>query len=101
MVLAEHDGQKVNPITYSTISAAKQLGGDITALVCGPDCSQVAGELSKADGVARLLVAQNDYFKGSLPEAVSPLVLAAQEQFGFSHVLSGASATGKVSSTAL
>lgn len=100
-MLADHDGQSVSPSTYSTISAAKQLGGDITALVCGPDCSKVAGELSKAEGVGKLLVAQDDCFKGSLPEAISPLILAAQKQFGFSHVLSGASAVGKVSGSCM
>ncbi len=96
-MLVEHDGETVNPITYSTITAAKQLGGEITALVCGPDCSKVASELSQAEGVSKLLVAQDSGFKGMLPETVSPLILEAQKQFKFSHILSGASAAGKVS----
>ena len=96
-MLAEHDGEKVNPITYSTLSAAKQLGGEVTALLCGTDCTKVAGELAKTEGVGKVLIAQSDCFKGSLPEAIAPLILAAQEQFSFTHVLSGASAIGKVS----
>ncbi len=68
----------------------------MTALVCGPDCSKVVGELSKAEGIGKILVAQDACFKGSLPEALSPLIIEAQKQFGFSHILSGASATGKV-----
>lgn len=96
LVLADHNCESVNPVTYNTITAAKQLGGDITALVCGPDCSKVAGELSKAAGVGKLLVAQDNSYKGFLPEALSPLILAAQKQFGFTHILSGASAVGKV-----
>lgn len=95
-MLTEHDGETVDPITYSAISAARELGGDVTALVCGTDCSKVAGELSKAEGIVKLLVAQDDCFKGFLPEALSPLIIKAQKQFGFSHVLSGASAIGKV-----
>lgn len=97
-MLAEHDGGTVSPNFYSTVSAAKQLGGEITALVCGPDCSKVVGELSQAEGVGKLLVAQSDDFKGFLPEALSPLILAAQNQFSFTHILSGASAVGKVCS---
>lgn len=95
LVLTEHNGESVNPITYSAISAAKQLGGDITVLVCGTDCSKVAGEVAKAEGVGKVLVAQDEGFKGNLPEALSPLLVAAQKQFGFTHVLSGASAVGK------
>lgn len=96
LVLADHDCETVSPATYSTITAAKQLGGDVTALVCGPDCSKVVGELSKAEGVGKMLVAQDSCYKGFLPEALSPLILAAQKQFGFTHILGGASAVGKV-----
>lgn len=96
MVLTEHNEEKVNPITFNTISAAKKLGGDVTALVCGTDCSKVAGELAQAEGIGKILVAQDDSFKGFLPEALSPLILEAQKQFQFSHILSGASAMGKV-----
>ena len=64
--------------------------------MCGEDCTKVAGELSKVAGVDKLLVAQNATFKGFLPEAVAPLILAAQEQFKFSHIFAGASAVGKV-----
>lgn len=96
LVLADHNCESVGPATYNTITAAKQLGGDVTALVCGPDCSKVVAELSKAEGVGKLLVAQDDSYKGFLPEALSPLILAAQKQFGFTHILGGASAVGKV-----
>lgn len=95
-MFADHNGDTVNPLTYNTITAAKQLGGDVTALVCGSDCSKVVSELSKAEGVTKLLVSQDDAYKGFLPEAVTPLILAAQKQFSFSHILGGASAVGKV-----
>ena len=96
MVLADHDGETLSPITLNTITAANKVGGEVTALVCGEDCSKVAGELSKVSGVQKLLLAQNASFKGLLPEAVAPLILAAQEQFKFSHIFAGASAVGKV-----
>lgn len=40
-MIAEHNGEAVTPLTYNTISAAKQIGGEITALVAGPDCTKV------------------------------------------------------------
>lgn len=99
LVVVEHNGETVSPITYNALSAAKQLGGDITALVAGDSCPKVAEEMTKAEGVSKLLVAQHGGFKGLLPEALTPLLLEAQKQFTFTHVITGASAFGKVSLT--
>nr|XP_029490934.1 electron transfer flavoprotein subunit alpha, mitochondrial-like [Oncorhynchus nerka] len=41
------------------------------------------------------LIAQNDAYKGSLPEELTPLILATQKQFIFTHICAGASAFGK------
>lgn len=43
-----------------------------------------------------MLVAQNAVFKGFLPEAITPLIVETQKQFNFTHILSGATAFGKV-----
>ncbi|XP_068131944.1 electron transfer flavoprotein subunit alpha, mitochondrial [Hyperolius riggenbachi] len=95
LVIAEHDTQQLTPITLSAISAAKRLGGDVSCLVAGTDCSKVAEQLSKVPGVSKLYVAQNDAYKGFLPEELTPLILEAQKQFNFTHICAGASAFGK------
>ena len=41
LVLVEHNGEKVAAITYNAIAAATQIGGSVSALVLGPDCSKV------------------------------------------------------------
>ncbi len=41
LVVVEHNGDTVMPITYNTLSAAKEIGGDVTALLVGEDCSKV------------------------------------------------------------
>ncbi len=94
--MADHNGEALSPITLNTVTAAKKVGGEITALVCGEDCTKVTSELASVEGITKLLVAQNAAFKGFLPEALTPVILAAQEQFKFSHIFSGASAVGKV-----
>ncbi|KAG9460572.1 hypothetical protein GDO78_020918 [Eleutherodactylus coqui] len=44
LVIAEHDTQQVTPITLSAITAAKRLGGDVSCLVAGTDCSKVGAK---------------------------------------------------------
>ncbi|XP_067829629.1 electron transfer flavoprotein subunit alpha, mitochondrial [Heptranchias perlo] len=95
LVLAEHNNEKLTPITLNAITAAKQLGGDVCCLVAGTNCGKVVEEVSKVQGVTKILVAQNDTFKGFLPEELTPLVLATQKQFKFTHICAGASAFGK------
>ena len=60
---------------------------------------QVAEEVSKIGGLGKILVAENEVFNGFLPEAMTPLILEAQKQFNFTHILAGATAMAKVSSS--
>ena len=46
LVVAEHDGEAVVPLTYNAIAAARQLGGDVTTLVAGPDCGKVSHDVT-------------------------------------------------------
>ncbi|XP_029909210.1 electron transfer flavoprotein subunit alpha, mitochondrial [Myripristis murdjan] len=95
LVVAEHNNEKLTPITLSAITAANKLGGEVACLVAGTDCSKVAEEISKVHGVKKVLVAQHASYKGALPEELTPLVLATQQQFNFTHICAGASAFGK------
>lgn len=42
-----------------------------------------------------MLVAENEAFKGFTAESLTPLILAAQNQFKFTHILAGCTAFGK------
>ncbi|GBN89234.1 Electron transfer flavoprotein subunit alpha, mitochondrial, partial [Araneus ventricosus] len=95
LVIAEHNEGKVVPITYSAITAAKQLGSEVTVLVAGTETSSVVSEVSKAEGINKILSADNEAFKGLLPESLTPLILASQKQYSFTHIVAGASAFGK------
>lgn len=95
LVVAEHDNNALTPITLSAITAAKKLGGDVSCLVAGHNCSKVVEELTKASGVTKILVADSDALVGFLPERLAPIVLASQNQFNYTHIVAGASALGK------
>uniref|UniRef100_A0A3Q3FYG6 Electron transfer flavoprotein subunit alpha n=1 Tax=Labrus bergylta TaxID=56723 RepID=A0A3Q3FYG6_9LABR len=95
LVVAEHNNGKLTPITLNAITAANKLGGEVTCLVAGTDCAKVVEQISKVHGVKKVLVAQHDSYKGYLPEELTPLILATQKQFNYTHICAGASAFGK------
>lgn len=95
LVIAEHDNNVLTPITLNAITAAKKLGGEVSCLVAGTKCANVVGQLSKVAGVSKVLVADSEALVGFLPERLTPLVVATQKQFNFTHIVAGASASGK------
>ncbi|KAM9496810.1 electron transfer flavoprotein subunit alpha, mitochondrial [Clarias gariepinus] len=95
LVVAEHNNETLTPITLNAITAASKLGGEVSCLVAGTNCAKVAEQLSQVEGVKKVLVAQHDVYKGLLPEELTPLILATQQQFNFTHICAGASAFGK------
>nr|XP_060475624.1 electron transfer flavoprotein subunit alpha, mitochondrial [Panthera onca] len=95
LVIAEHANDTLAPVTLNTITAATRLGGEVSCLVAGTKCDKVAQDLCKVAGVAKVLIAQHDAYKGLLPEELTPLILATQKQFNYTHICAGASAFGK------
>ncbi|MGM0482082.1 MAG: electron transfer flavoprotein subunit alpha/FixB family protein [Pseudomonadota bacterium] len=93
LVVAEHDNNGVDPSTLKTLAAAQQIGGDIDVLVAGMGCSTVAENLSKADGVSKVLLADNAVYEHQLAENVGQLV--AEVGKGYAHVMAPATTTGK------
>jgi len=94
LVLAEHANGILDLSTRSAITAASELGSDVTVLVAGADADSVVAEAGKTAGVSRVLYA-NTELPGFVAESVAPLVVASQDQFNFSHIFAGASAVGK------
>lgn len=95
LVIAEHNNETLGLITQNTLTAAKKIGGDLSVLVAGTKCGPVVEQVSKVSGVSKVLVAENEAFKGFLPEALTPLIVASQKQFNFTHIMAGASTFGK------
>lgn len=96
LVIAEHNNNdNISTITQVALTAAKKIGGDVTVLIAGTKCGPAAEALTKANGINKVLIAESDAFNGLTPESLTPLILATQKQFNFSHILAGASAFGK------
>mgnify|MGYP006291042297 CR=1 FL=1 len=93
LVYAEHDNNALSGATLSVLAAAQQIGGDIDVLVAGKDCGAVAEEAAKADGVRKVLLADNDAYGHQLAENVADLV--AEVAGDYSYVMAAATGIGK------
>jgi electron transfer flavoprotein alpha subunit len=93
LVIADHDNGSIKPVTLNVLNAAKAIGGDIDVLVAGEGCGAAAEAAAKAEGVAKVLVADNAAYGHSLAENLSLLV--ADLGKGYSHVITSAGTTGK------
>src|SRR5690606_40425755 len=91
LVIADHDNQSLKPSTLNTIAAAKQIGGDVVVLVAGQNCGGVAEAAAKAEGVSKVLVADDAAYAHQLAENLSLLV--ADLGKGYSHILASAGTT--------
>ena len=93
LIVAEHSHAELNAATLNTVTAAREIGGDIHVLVAGADCAPAARAAAEIDGVARVLVADNPAYAHALAENIAELVAGLAEEYD--HVLTPANATGK------
>jgi len=93
LVIADHDNSSLTQSTLNVVAAAKAIGGDIDILVAGENCGSVGESAAKAEGVNKVLVADNAAYGHFLAENLSELV--AEVGKGYSHILASAGTTGK------
>ena len=92
LVIAEHDNATLKPATLNTITAAAQLG-EVSVLVAGHACGGVAQAAAKVNGVAKVLLADNQIHAHPLAEVLAPLIAGLSSPY--SHLLAPASTFGK------
>jgi len=93
LVIAEHDNSSLKQATLSVIAAAKAIGGNIDVLVAGENVGGIAESAAKADGVSKVMVADNAVYGHFLGENLSQLIVELAE--GYTHILAAAGSTGK------
>ncbi|WP_445364346.1 electron transfer flavoprotein subunit alpha/FixB family protein [Microbulbifer sp. ANSA003] len=93
LVIAEHDNAELKGATLNTIAAAKAIGGDVAVLVAGSGCGPAAEAAAKAEGVSKVLLADNAAYEHQLAENVAKLVADLGKDYG--HILAPATTTGK------
>jgi len=93
LVIADHDNQAVGQATLSTMTAAREIGGDITMLVAGDGCRAAAEDAATIDGVAKVLCCDNALYAHHLAEPFAALILSIAGDY--SHILASATTMGK------
>ncbi|CAI5706928.1 unnamed protein product [Peronospora effusa] len=91
LVVAEHDQSQVSSATLATITAASQIGEDITLLVLGSQAGPAAEAAAKVAGVKKVLHAADPKYDHYVAEEVAELLVAAQKAENYSHVLAPSS----------
>lgn len=93
LVIAEHDNASLKGATLNTVSAGLKLADDVSVLVAGVNCTSVAEEAQKIDGVSKVLLADAACYGHMLAENVGALV--AEVGVGFDYILAPSTTTGK------
>jgi electron transfer flavoprotein alpha subunit len=93
LVYADHNNAELSAATLNAVTAAIEMGGDVTVLVAGDGCDAVGAAAAKVAGVSKVLVAQDASLKDHLAENVAPLIAGIAS--GYSHIVAPATTNGK------
>ena len=94
LVIAEHDGQTLNPSTAKTVACAAELDGAIIDVVVFADsAATVAAEAASLDSISRVLTVENDANAEALAAVLAPQVVALAAEY--THVFGPSTTFGK------
>ncbi|MFE1600558.1 electron transfer flavoprotein subunit alpha/FixB family protein [Methylobacterium sp. ID0610] len=93
LLLVEHADGKLKDASLKALTAAKQLGAPVHALVTGAGSRPAAEAAAKLDGVEKVLLADDAAFDHLLAEPTAALI--AELAAGYDAVIAAASTEGK------
>ncbi|HJX21704.1 MAG TPA: electron transfer flavoprotein subunit alpha/FixB family protein, partial [Steroidobacteraceae bacterium] len=94
LIIAEHDGTRLNASTAKCVTCARGIAGaEITIAVCAVDAAAVAAQAAQLSGVARVLCVENPANAHALAAVWAPQLLALAAPF--THLLGPSTTFGK------
>jgi electron transfer flavoprotein alpha subunit len=81
LILAEHDGQQLNPAVYQAVTAAQFWNAPVDVLVAGSNTESIATKVAAISGVARVLKADATHLEHPLAEDVANLIVTLSGQY--------------------
>ena len=106
LLFVEHGNGQIKDGTLKALSAAKEIGAAIHALVLGTGSKPVAEAAAKLDGVEKVLLSEDGAYDHDLAEPVAALIASIAEPYttiiasASTTVTDGASATTSRSTAA-
>jgi electron transfer flavoprotein alpha subunit len=94
LIVAEHNGARLNASTAKCVSCARALeGAEIVVAVCAADAAAVAAQAAQLAGVSRVLTVENLANAHALAAVLAPQLVALAGPF--THVLGPSTTFGK------
>jgi electron transfer flavoprotein alpha subunit len=94
LIVAEHDGSRLNPSTAKCVTCAHSIAGaEITIAVCAADASHVAAQAARLQHVARVLKLEHAANAHALAAVIAPQIAAVAQPF--THVFGPSTTFGK------
>lgn len=94
LIIAEHDGQTLNPSTAKTVACAADISdATIDVVVFASSAADVAAQAAQLDSVNRVLTVENPANANALAAVIAPQVVALAANY--SHVFGPSTTFGK------
>tara|TARA_B100000925_G_C21974952_1_gene459658 strand:+ start:406 stop:1353 length:948 start_codon:yes stop_codon:yes gene_type:complete len=94
LVIAEHDGKKLNSSTAKTVSCAAFIEGAIIDLIIfSSDTSSLASEASKLNSISRVLTCEHETYDHSIAANIAPQIVNLAKDY--SHIFGPSTTFGK------
>jgi len=93
LIVADHDGKKLNENVLALVTAASKIGGKVDVFIAGHEVSAIAKEASAVSGVSKVLTADDKVLGNLVAENLCNVLKTVAGNY--SHVLCAANNTGK------
>jgi len=94
LLIAEHDGENLNPNTAKCVTCAAAIpAAEIEVAVFAEFAGGIASEAAKLDSVSRVLASDNAAYRGTLAAVLAPQIVALAADYDY--VLSPSTTFGK------
>jgi electron transfer flavoprotein alpha subunit len=93
LVIAEHNNQQLKFATHHTLSAAKELKGEIHLLIIGYNCKTLTEQVKSLPYITQVIYADHEVYEHQLAE--NSALLIAEIGKNYDYILTGATTYGK------
>lgn len=93
LVIAQHDNSQLHASTLNTVSAAIQVGNEVTVLVAGSGAGDVAAQAAQINGVAKVLHAEGEHLSNAVSVELADLIVSMASDY--QCIMTAATTSGK------